>query len=270
MAFNNKSSFALDFTGIDRVVQTAERHGKLVALQLATQQGYCSDGHFKDAAWYAGGYRAAFDDDGRDLERLSYWDYLHQVVPRYASSPALAWWTLVTEPEASTCAPGYVGADCYAHLTCDEASAAATLRGFFDQVGGEVRKLDPGHLVSSGTMASGQCGTAGADLTYVHQSPQVAICEARWYGTATATVPSGILDAQSRCAAAGKALVVGEAGFNAGAGCQSTVDRAAALRQLVPNLRTAGVDGLLLWQWGFTAPSCGGDVLADDPLWAVL
>ena len=118
LAYNNRSTHTIDFAGIDRVFAAAERAGQLVAPVLETQQGYCSDGHFKDEPWYRGKYRQAFDDDGLGLEKLSYWDYLHLVVPRYRASPAACLVVPVSEPEASTCGGGRKGADCYAALTC--------------------------------------------------------------------------------------------------------------------------------------------------------
>lgn len=269
MAFNNKTSGQIDFSGIDRVFAAAARHGQLLAPALETQQGYCSDGHFKDQAWYAGGYRQAFDDDGRGLQPLSYWEYVHRIVPRYRGSPALAWWVPVTEPETSRCAPGRKGDECYAALTCPP-TAAATLRRFFDEVGGEIRRLDPDHLLSSNTIGGGQCGTQGDEYVLVHQSPALGICEAHAYD-GDAAMTSGMADVVRRCRQAGKAFVAGEIGVRAGGtGCATLEARRDRVVALADGLQRAGGSGLLLWEFAPGASGCVWGIAERDPVLSVL
>src|SRR5438270_12739251 len=71
------------------------------AYELATLWGVnagcgdmVSDGHWKDAAWYNGGYRRAFDDDGKGIAPASYWSYLHEIAARYRTSTTVAMWEL--------------------------------------------------------------------------------------------------------------------------------------------------------------------------------
>jgi mannan endo-1,4-beta-mannosidase len=266
MAYNNRTTNAIDFAGIDRVFAAAERNGQLLAPVLETQQGFCSDGHFKDEAWYGGGYRAAFDDDGLGLQKLSYWDYLHLVVPRYRASKVLAWWVPVTEPESSTCGGGKKGGDCYAALTC-KASAAGTLRRFFDEVGGEIVRLDPDHLLSSGTIGGGQCGAVGDEYTTLHASPALDICEAHDYDDPL-VLSDGMRAAIQRCRAAGKAFVAGEVGLNAGLqpGCPTTAQRRDHVVKEADAIEATGGSGMLLWQWLLQPTTCGWGIGPGDPL----
>jgi len=270
MAYDNKSAMAIDFTGIDRVFAAAERRGQLVAPALETQQGFCSDGHFKDEAWYGGDFKRAFDDDGRGLQKLSYWDYLHLVVPRYRSSPALAWWVPVTEPETSTCAPGRKGGDCYAASVCSS-TAAATLRDFFDEVGGEIVRLDPNHLLSSATIGGGQCGTKGYDYTYVHASPALGICESHAYDDPEA-LSDGMRSAIAACRLAGKTFIAGEVGRSAGTGrkCSSANRRRDQVRAQADAIQGAEGSGLLLWQYLTKADGCGYGIEPGDPVLSIV
>ena len=72
---------------------------------------------------------------------------------------------LVNEPEASDCLPGYAG-DCSSHIQCpNPASATAALRSFVDVVGGEIKRIDPNHLVESGALGGTQCGWAGSSFS---------------------------------------------------------------------------------------------------------
>src|SRR3954452_1551634 len=94
----NKSSRTLDFTGIDRVFAAAERRGQRLLPVLGNQSGTCDDGHWKDAAWFGGGYGGTYDDSGRGLQVMPYSSWVTTVVNRYKGSPALGMWEALNEP----------------------------------------------------------------------------------------------------------------------------------------------------------------------------
>ncbi len=267
MAFNNKTTFALDFTPIDRIMNAALRHGHRLNLGLASQSGDCSDGHWKDAAWYAGGYKKRFNDDGRNLERLSFWDYLHVIVARYRAHPALGMWGLVGEPESSNCAKGFRGAACYGRLTCPK-NAGAVLRTFYDVVGAELKKVDPVHLLMSGTIGSSQCGTFGADYANLHASPAIDLVEIHEYDADDEAMPAGHADAATLARQLGKPVIVGENGIRAGSasGCKTAAQRRDALAQKISTHFIAGYQGYTIWQWSPAVGSaCTYEVTPGDP-----
>jgi mannan endo-1,4-beta-mannosidase len=274
MAYNDHGHPGIDFTAIDRVFEAATRYGQFLMPELETQAGYCSDGHWKDASWYEGGYRSSFNDDGRGLEPLSYWQYIQLIVTRYRDSPALGMWEPMVEPEASDCV-GATGAACYGHTTCPP-DAAEALRSFFTIVGGEIKGLDPDHLISSGTIGGGQCGTAGPDWATVIASPGVDVCSIHDYDDASKPISPGWLADIAVCKAAGKATIVGETGLFGstvpGPGCQSTTSRAQSFQRRIDAFFAAGASGVALWGWsGQTATSgCGYGVALDDPVMTVL
>ena len=148
-----------DWTGLDRVVDAAQRNKIKLILVLGDQAGTCDDGHWRNREWYESGYMQAYNDYGNGLTPLPYLDYIKLVVSRYKNSTAIAMWEPVNEPVVSECTSGK-GSACFSYQTCpNEKAAAAALRSFFDAVGGQIKAIDPNHLVSSGVIGDGQCGT---------------------------------------------------------------------------------------------------------------
>lgn len=273
MAFNNKTTRTLDWTPIDRVFAAAAKHRQFLIPGLVVQNGICSDGHWKDRAWYDGGYRQAFNDDGRGLEPLPFWDYMVQFVNRYKYHPALGMWSF-GELEASDCAAGYKGADCYGHLTCAP-GAAASLRKFFDVVGGEIKRLDYNrHPLTSGVMGGNQCGAVDAQYQSLHESPAIDVCEVHDYGYGQPDFIPLFQYRRDQCRAAGKVFVLGESGMKAAdnvPGCPALAQRRDVYRKVLDDYFGGGTSGVMVWQWSETGNGqCGFDVLSSDPLSTLL
>ena len=262
-----------DWTGLDRVVAAAERHGDLLVLALGNQDGSCDDGHWKNAAWYSGGYRQLFPGDGYTVATVSYWDWVHEIVGRYRNSAAIGMWEPVNEPEASECAPGYQKSDCYPHLRCDETGASAALRSFFDSVGQEIKRVDPNHLVETGSMGGGQCGWAGADFASVSASPGVDVVGYHDYSQLPAT-PTELTTRAGEARGLGKPLLVGELGLqatSAGPGCSSRAARLATIQTKSRALLSNGIAGVLLWDWvPDPQAGCSFDIGPGDPVLGAL
>jgi mannan endo-1,4-beta-mannosidase len=271
LAFNNKTTQAIDFTAIDRVVQAAQTHGIKLWMALSDQQGTCDDGHWKDQAWYDGGYRHAYDDDGRDLSRLSYWDYVNLIVARYKDSPAIGAWVPMGEPEASNCDPGYSGSGCYGHNTCPS-GAAASLRSFFDTIGAEIKAIDPNHLIASGTLSREQCGLSGGGYLQVISSPYVDIASYHDYGNDAVPLPPDLAGAMSDALTANKVFVMDEGGIaTSGAGCVTTAQRSDEFKAKMDAQFSAGSTGFMAWNWEpLPSGDCSYAILAGDPALALL
>jgi mannan endo-1,4-beta-mannosidase len=271
LAFNNKTTHAIDFTAIDRVVQAAESRGIKLWMGLSDQQGTCDDGHWKDQAWYDGGYRRAYNDDGRNLSRLSYWDYIHLIVPRYKDSPAIGAWVPMGEPEASNCDVGYSGSGCYGHDTCPS-GAAASLRSFFDTVGAEIKAMDPNHLVASGTLSRLPCGLSGDGYLQVISSPYVDIASYHDYGNAAIALPPDLDGAISDAQRANKAFAMDEGGIYAqGTGCGTTAQRSDEFKAKMDAQFSAGSSGFMAWNWEpLPYGTCSDAILPGDLYLALL
>jgi hypothetical protein len=215
--------------------------------------------------------------DGTSRTPLSYWTYLQEIVNRYKDSPALGMWEPISEAEASTCPPQDEPTNCSGNQTCpDETAAAAALRHFFDVVGGEIHALDPYHLVESGLLGGGQCGTQGGDYQYVSASPGIDVLSYHdYYGTQAMGGDqwNGLAVRFQQAAALNKPIIGGEVGMQAGSapGCLSDTDRMTAFQAKEQAQFAAGSSGLLAWDWvPNSSSSCTYDVLADDPLMQVI
>ncbi|MBK5305300.1 MAG: hypothetical protein JJD92_01285 [Frankiaceae bacterium] len=274
----NRTTKRIDYTGLDRVFRAAERHQQRLIPVLGNQGGGCDDGHWKDAAWYAGGYAKRFNDDGRGLNPVSYAAWVTSTVTRYKGSPALGMWEPVNEPEATNCAAGFKGGACYQHQICPT-GAAATLRSFFDKVGAQIKRLDPKHLIASGLISSGQCGARATEWVTVHGSPYVDVATYHDYGQDSTAVPgdlwNGMATRLKQAAGLKKPLFTEEVGImastNHAAGCTDPSTRSTLLGRKLTGQLAAGSRGFLPWFWVPTQPGgCLHDISASDPMMRVL
>jgi hypothetical protein len=264
----NPLTRARDWSGIDRVVAAAAQHEDHLIVSLGNQDGDCDDGHWKDAAWYRGGYRSVYPGNGATIATVSYWDWVHEVVIRYTDSPTIGMWELINEPESSDCDPGYTAGGCYGHNRCTDGTGA--LRSFFDAVGTEIKRIDPNHLVESGMLGGDQCGSVGPDYATTQASPGIDVTSFHDYHPgATLTPELALRTAQANTL--NKPLLVGELGLDASPtapGCSSLADREAVIAPALQTQLAAGIPLILLWDWvpGPRPSACTTDISPGDPL----
>ena len=271
----------LNWQPLDRVFATAAKYHQRLIVVLTDQGGTCDGNVWQGPSWYNGGFMQVYNDptttDGRGLTPLSYWDYMQDVVERYKDSPALGMWEPVSEPEASTCPGDYEPQNCWGHNVCvNETVAAQALRHFFDVVGAEIHSLDPDHLVESGTMGGGQCGTAGSDYQYVSASRGIDVLSYHDYYNGLPMGGdqwNGLAVRFAQAAALRKPIIGGEVGEDAGSGsgCETLAQRAADIEAKIRTQMQAGSSGLLVWDW-LPAPSsdCTTDTFPGDPLMTII
>lgn len=274
----NPTTKQLDWTGLDRVVNAAQKNGKKLILVLGDQAGHCDDGHWKDKAWYQGGYKQVTNDYGNGLTPLPYLDYVKQVVTRYKDSSAIAMWEPINEPNAADCLSGK-GYDCYSHLACpDEPAAATAMKTFFDSVGGAIKAIDTHHLVSSGAIGDGQCGTVFEDYKVVHQSSGIDVGSYHDYQHDDQALPgdqwNGLQKRIDQMKLLNKPLIIGEVGMLAssnGVGCMNLTTRRDKMKNKMDGQFAAGVAGIMPWSLsGGASAGCNYDVVANDPLLSLL
>lgn len=239
-----------DWSRFDLVFSEARKAGVRVIATLTNQWGQC-EGKYADGSlpvktlpWYQSGYRSP--DPGY---ALSFRDFAAAMAARYKDEPALLAWQLVNEAEPKK-----------ADGTCDEAAGASALRAFSDDVVGVIRAANDPHLVSLGSIGSGQCGLSGsADYRYVHAGA-LDVCEYHDY-TPLSAVPgdawNGLKTRIADCAADGKPLFVGEAGIQGGIQADGSVGavtadtlarRASLFDAKITQQLSAGVAGFLVWE----------------------
>lgn len=222
----------------DRVVAAAQAAGIRLVPTLVNEWPACEAPGVtvqKSLAWYQSGY--LHTGDGYPL---SYHDFAVAVAQHFAGNPTIAFWQLVNEATAVTLAPDGSG-------SCDEQAASHALRSFADAMTAAVHAVDPGHLVSLGTLGGDQCGTTGSDYGYVHAGA-VDICEFHDYAftytpLADDHAANGLADDLQQCQGDHKPFFVGEAG-------------------IVPNVQPSGTEPTVCAPW----PGCSRFPVTPDSL----
>jgi len=263
----NKRTGRLDFSALDAVFDAALRHNQLLIAVLTGGEGGCENEWFKDYDWYAGGWKYQMSQDAP----MPFGDWLKLAVNRWGGSPALAGWTAVGEPEPGVC----TDADCGWQTRFCPADSAAVLRTFFDDVGEQIRALDPDALLFSGHTGGGQCGSVGQDYELVAASPGIDVVEYHYY-QATDSFPGDTRDGlQRRIEQAhelGKPLMVAEVGVEAGAPCTSLAEREQEISLIVGAQRAHGAAGVMFWSYvpDPRLDQCTLDIGPNDPLFRMI
>jgi endo-1,4-beta-mannosidase len=244
-----------DWSAFDRTLSAASRHHLKVVVALGNEwyncEGYTNaKAGYKDEEWYRQGYRTK-----RPLgQSESYRDWVQEVVARYRDNPTIMMWQLMNEAEDALWYEGPCGPE-----------ASTVLRSFTSDVSRLVKRTDPWHLVSLGTVGSGQCGAAAGEYRSLYAIPTVDVADYHDYSLATLSSDgsNGLAERLSQMAAIGKPLVVSELGvLPSAAGGLS--QRAALIRKKIDAQRAAGADGVLLWSWP-GAPVDGYQIGPGDP-----
>ena len=232
----------LDFRAFDETLASARSRGVRIVATLADHWGACEATGEKTTDWYRSGYR------GSDGSPMPYRDYVAAVVARYANDPAVLSWQLVNEPESKD-----------ASRQC-AADGTDVLRAFVADMTGLIRSIDPNHLISLGTIGSGQCGAQGDEYGRLYADGNLDWCELHDYNGAPAfggDAWNGMDVRVEQCSALGLPVVVGEAGVSLEAA--GSVDaRAQVFVAKVSAGAARGVDGFLAWGWGAPPPGYGG------------
>ncbi|MDQ6846883.1 MAG: glycoside hydrolase family 5 protein [Candidatus Dormibacteraeota bacterium] len=262
-----------NWSQFDRVLSAAAARGMKVIPVLADQWAACEpwpagQTPYRALAWYQSGYRAVDYGYG-----LSYRDYAAAIAAHYRNDPTIAFWQLVNEAEALD---GVGGA-------CEDAAANAALRSFADDVAGIIKANDRGHLVSLGTIATGQCGTSStSDFLNLH-SGLIDICEYHDYfgpGGLPGDQWHGVAVRINQCHSLNKPIFAGEVGLQASIASDgssggpvtaaSLAQRATFFKEKLQAQLGAGVAGFLIWQYATGPRTDNYEIQPGDPTEAVM
>ena len=152
--------------------------------------------------------------------------------------------------------------------------AAQTLKAFASDVSTEIKRVDPNHLVSLGTIGSGQCGAQGAEYQDIHNLATIDLCEYHDYHS-NAPMPgdafNGLQVRINQCNALGKPLFIGESGIKPTDVDGTLQGRANVFEQKFDAQFAAGVVGELVWAWNKDASTLDNyNIGPGDPVLAVL
>lgn len=238
----------LGLSGVERVVTAARDHGHLLTLVLTDHESSCAEGEIsKTSEFYAGGFRD------------SYLPWVRRVVSRFASEAAVAFWEPVKAPRDVD---------------------AATLRAFYDAVGGEIHGLDRNHLVQAGTHGP---WAYGGDEGYALIADSAGVDVLTFHDYDNQRGPPANLEATVRAAApAGKPVVLAELGLFAGLvsggsfgpGGEPCIDwdqRRDAIEVKLDAAFAASLAGVLVWNWSPVGGiECGFVISENDPTYELV
>src|SRR2546430_3640687 len=258
-----------DWSTFDQTLATARAHGQKVIATLTDQWGNCEgwpdrDAGYRNEAWYREGYRR--DPTAPGLP-ATYREWVSEVVTRYRDDPTILAWPSVNEGEAAPAA----------HGPCPP-TATASLVGFATDMAALVKSIDANHLLSLGSIGSGQCGMRGEEYRTVHAVEGIDLCEYHDYDHPAEPVPgdewNGLAVRLAQCRELSKPLFTGELGLRPGEADGTLAGRAALLDAKVRGQLSAGGVGVLVWAW--RNAENGGSALDDfyvgpgDPALTVL
>jgi hypothetical protein len=196
------------WSAFDRVLASAAAHGLKVIPVLVNEWEDCEPASVnKNLGFYQYGYKTP----GYGYP-VSFRAYAAAVAAHYAANPTIAFWQIGNELESNT--PGGCSASA-------ESAGASALRAFADDITTTIKAADPNHLVSLGTLGTGQCGLERGDYQYVHAG-NVDLCEYHDYGDATHAIPDDgynrLAQRIAQCRSLNKPLFIGESGIVADVG----------------------------------------------------
>ena len=265
-AFQSYAAGGTDLAPIKQVIDAAAAHNIRVIPVLGNHFGDCdyypSYAHdlafTKTTDWYDTGYRTR-----NSGYTLSYREYVRMIVTAFKDDPTILMWQLMNEAQVSDLSD----------------ADGAVLRAFVTDVSGLIKSIDPDHLVSIGTNATGQPGTQGPSNRALHEIATVDVVEGHDYGADDDPLPgypdarwNTIWGAMSDAVELNKPFFMGEAGIQAGAdsSCPHTLSqRADLLADKVRAMFREGGVGYLYWSYTEHAStagnSCGYDMAPGDP-----
>lgn len=248
-----------DWSAFDHTLAVAWLHGYRVIVTLGNQWGDCEPPTgYKDYGWYQSGYKLA-DPSGI----VSYRRWVREVVTRYRFIPTILAWQLLNEAEVKA-----------SDGTCP-ADGAAVLKTWAADVSGLIKSIDRNHLVSLGTIGSGQCGASWQEYKDVHSVPTIDLCEFHDYGAPLNPMPgdpfNGLAFRLQQCNELNKPLFVGETGIIPNDVGGTLEARAAAFENKFSVQFGAGVVGELAWAWSALGSTLDNyDIGPGDPTLGVL
>jgi mannan endo-1,4-beta-mannosidase len=248
-----------DWAAFDHTLAVARDKGERVIVTLGNEWNDCEvQEGFKDESWYASRYRTP-----SGTNPMSYRDFVAQVVERYKRDPTVLMWQLLNEAED----PVSFGGAC-------SATSATTLRSWAGDMSSLVKSIDGVHLLTIGTIGSGQCGASWVDYKTLYALPDVDLCEVHHYGADPfgGDAFNGLRLRIQQCAELGKPIFNGEVGLRPSDLPGGTLQaRADAFRAKLDAHFAAGFVGELLWAWSALGSTLDNyDIGPGDPALAVL
>ncbi len=232
-------------------------------------EGECGDGgdsKYKTKDWYLNGYKVPDPVlAAKYASWVSYRDWVTEVVTRYRNDPTILAWQLINEAQVKDS----LNSDCPVGNPNDPMDPGNIVRDFAQDISGLIRGIDPNHLISLGTIGSGQCGAEDWQYSLIHALPSIDLCE--YHDYSLAAMPgdqyNGLQRRLDQCAALNKPLFVGETGITPNDLSDQSFDARAELFDSKFRAQFgAGVVGELVWDYRRTGSTLTTfDIGSGDP-----
>lgn len=263
----DKDTNETDFSRLDAIFAAAADHDQLLVPVLASGEGACEDGKFKNHEWYSD----TWDDLTPATTPMPYVRWLDTAVGRWGASTSLAGWELMGEPEPSNCGDR---ACTWQARTCPP-DAPKVLRSFFDDAGARLKSLDQDTPVWAGLAGGGQCGAKADEYAYVAASKDIDVLDYHDYSPPGELIPGspddGMRTRLEQADLVDKPLMIAEIGQQAGS-CGGLQERVDTLSRKVSAQREAGTAGALFWSFvpDPRPGECTLDIGPGDPAFGLI
>src|SRR6266849_1749857 len=239
-----------DFSAFDYLISLSDKYNIKLIPTLENQWSDCTQGGYKYDAWYRSGYLTPYGN-----YRLSFKNYLKIVISRYKNSPEIMMWQIMNEAESKD--------------TSGNQDFQALYR-FAKGISSYIKSLDSNHLISLGTIGSGQPGTQGDDYRRLYALSTIDVLEYHDYDD-TSPFPNYLSQRFKDSRVLNKPLCMGEAGIKShctGMGCYTQQQRADLFRAKMSAFFREGGVGYLIWSYrdNYPNPDQIYEFDASDPL----
>ena len=241
----NSTTNTSNFSLIDRAITYAKQNNIKLVMTLEDQWGNCTPGSYKYNDWYKSCFKdktsgtcPSYYQGNSVTNKLTYKDYVSQIVSRYKNEPTILMWQLMNEAETKS---------------PSGQSDPAALYNFGNEMSQYIKSIDPNHLVSFGTIGNDVAGLMDGNYKWIHSIPAIDIVESHDYGEAQVAFPAMISDDMAIATELGKPYFIGEAGIDSPTYSFDT--RATLFNNKMSSIFLNGGDGYLIWHYANTNTS---------------
>ena len=251
--FQNFTQGGENLSKFEYVLSLAEKNDIKLIPVFENQWDSCTEGGYKTSYWYKEGYKNPYGGNA-----ISYKGYVGNIVTKYRNTSTIMMWQLMNEAEADHHA----------------------LYQFAEDMGAFIKSIDKNHLVSLGTIGSGQEGASGSEFRTLHAIPSIDVIGYHDYHYDTLPFPdydnyNSLKVRFSDAITLDKPIIVSESGIKANcteSDCHTPSRRAELFRAKMTEFFKRGGAAYLLWSYRDHAgsPVREYDFTSFDPLTRVI
>lgn len=184
--FQSFTKSGSDLSRFNKLLSLAQQYNVKLIPVFENHWGDCTQGGEKTSSWYSKGYLSPYGSYPLSLK-----NYIKKIVPLYKDNPNILMWQIMNEAESSD---------------------STALYNFAKDVSGYIKSLDQNHIVSFGTMGSGQIPSSL--YKSIHSLSTIDILEYHDYNAESTALPSTLVKRIDDSIVLNKPLFIGESGIS--------------------------------------------------------